>query len=289
MNVHITGGTGFLGPFVVTGLIHRGHKVTALVRSEASARIALGLGATPLRGDLDQPESVKAVFAQAAPDVLVNVASLGFGHAPAIIEAAESAGIRRAVFVSTTSIFTGLNPASKDTRCEAERLIRASNLSWTIIRPTMIYGTPGDRNMVRLLRLTKKSALIPLPRGGKGLQQPVHVQDVAVAIVVAAESPAPAGRTYDVAGPVPLSLRKVCEEAANAVGRAPRFVSVPLWPLEVGMRLIEYTGFRMPVKSEQLRRLAEDKAFDISAAQRDLAFSPRAFRDGIRDEAAQLE
>jgi nucleoside-diphosphate-sugar epimerase len=289
MKVHVTGGTGFLGPFVVKRLIDRGHKVTALVRSDASARLTSDLGAAPLRGNLDQPESVKAVFAEADPDVLVNVASLGFGHAPAIIDAAESAGIRRGVFVSTTSIFTSLNATSKGTRTEAERMIQASGLSWTIIRPTMIYGAPGDRNMFRLLRFTQRNALIPLPRGGRGLQQPVHVEDVAAAIVVAAESSAASGRIYDVAGPVPLSLRQVCEEAANAVGRAPKFVSVPLWPLEMGIRLVECARFRVPVKSEQLRRLAEDKAFDISAAQRDLAFSPRAFHDGIRDEATHLE
>ena len=46
-------------------------------------------------------------------DALVNIASLGFGHADSIIRAAQEAGIRRAVFVSTTAIFTQLNAKSK--------------------------------------------------------------------------------------------------------------------------------------------------------------------------------
>jgi nucleoside-diphosphate-sugar epimerase len=289
MNVHITGGTGFLGGFVVKRLLERDHRVTVLVRSDLSARVATELGATPVQGNLDNPPSVVAAFSEVVPDVLVNVASLGFGHAPAIIESAESVGIERALFVSTTSIFTELEPASKETRLLAEQLIQTSNLKWTIVRPTMIYGAPGDRNMARLLRFAKRSALIPLPGGGKGLQQPVHVEDLARVIVRATESSEAVMKIYDVAGPEPLSLRDVVVEAAGAVGRTPRFVPVPMWPLQAGMRLIEHTGVRAPVSAEQMSRLAEHKVFDISAARRDLDFRPRSFRDGIRDEAAQLE
>ncbi|NEP55932.1 MAG: hypothetical protein F6K31_02765 [Symploca sp. SIO2G7] len=42
-------------------------------------------------------------------------------------------------------------------RQEAEAAIRNSKLDYTILRPTMIYGTPSDRNMVRLLRLIERS------------------------------------------------------------------------------------------------------------------------------------
>ena len=82
---------------------------------------------------------------------------------PAIIAAAEQAGIGRAVFVSTTAVTTALPSPSKQIRLAAERQIRYSRLQWTIIRPTMIYGAAGDRNLSRLLRLLSRTRALPCP------------------------------------------------------------------------------------------------------------------------------
>ena len=105
-----------------------------------------------LTGDLDDHAELPRVFASARGGALVNLASLGFGHAPAIVAAARAAGLDRAVFVSTTAVTTSLPSRSKRIRLEAERHIRDSGLAWTILRPTMIYGAAGDRNLSRLLR-----------------------------------------------------------------------------------------------------------------------------------------
>jgi uncharacterized protein YbjT (DUF2867 family) len=286
--VLVTGGSGFLGGHVIPLLVRRGDAVTALARSTTAASRVAGLGATPVSGDLDDPASVDHAFAASGADTLVSLASLGFGHAPTIVAAAEDAGIKRAVFISTTAIFTNLNARSKEMRQGAEAVIEASALEWTIIRPTMIYGTPQDRNMVRLLRLLKRTPFVPVPGGGHRLQQPVHVKDLARAVVAALDTPAAIGRSYDAAGPEPLTFRQVIEEAAEAVGRRPRLVPVPLAPVAASLRLYERVVDRPRIKAEQLERLAEDKAFDISAARQDLAFEPRSFTEGIGQEAAML-
>ncbi len=285
MKVHVTGASGFLGGHVVTQLLAGGHSVSALARSERSARRVGELGAIPIAGDLDDAGSLDAAFAASEAEALVNVASLGFGHAPAIVSAAEDAGLKRAVFVSTTAVFTTLNASSKSVRLAAEETIRDSALDWTIIRPTMIYGTPADRNMARLLRMIRRSPVVPLPARGRGLQQPVHVDDVARAIVAAMESPLAAGKAYDVAGPEPLSLRQVIQEAAAAVGGSPRLVSVPLAPAVAAATVYERIVPRPRLTAEQIRRLGEDKVFDISAARRDLAYDARPFSVGIAEEA----
>lgn len=284
----MTGGSGFLGGRVIPALVAAGYEPTALVRTSAAAERVEALGATPIAGDLDDPASIDAAFTESGADALVNLASLGFGHAPTIVAAAEEAGLKRAVFVSTTSIFTRLATASKPVRQAAEDTIQASGLDWTIVRPTMIYGTPGDRNMARLLRGLRRLPALPLPGGGRGLQQPVHVDDLAAAIVGALDRPASIHRAYDVAGPEPLSLRAVVEEAAQAVDRHPRLVSMPLRPTVALVRLYEMAAPSPRLKSEQIARLAEDKAVDIGPARVDLGFDPRPFADGIRAEAALL-
>lgn len=287
MRLLVTGGSGFTGQRVVRLAVEQGHEVLALARSSVAADRLRSLGAEPVAGDLDDPASLDAAFGCGA-DALVNVASLGFGHAPAVVSAAEDAGLRRAVFVSTTAVTTALPAPSKALRLAAEDTVRSSALDWTIVRPTMIYGAAGDRNLSRLLALLRKAPVLALPGGGLRLQQPVHVEDLAGAILAAVTSAAAVGQVYDVAGPEPLSFRDLVLQAGQAVGRRPLLLGVPLRPTIAAVRAYERVAPRPRLKAEQLERLAEDKAFDIDPARRDLGYAPRSFADGIAAEAAAL-
>jgi uncharacterized protein YbjT (DUF2867 family) len=287
LRLMVTGGSGFLGGYVLREAARRGHQTVALARSEAAAAAVTALGALPVTGDLAEPPSLAAAFASTRCDVLVNLASLGFGHAPAIITAAERAGLRRAVFVSTTAVMTRLPAPSRRVRVAAEQRIRASGLDWTILRPTMIYGDPGDRNLSRLLSLLCRAPVLPVP-GGDHLQQPVHAADVASAVLAAAERPAAAGHTYDVAGPEPLTFTKLLQTSASAVASRTRFVPVPLSPVVAIARGYELLARHPKIRVEQLRRLAEDKAYAIDEAVRDLGYAPRSFAAGIHAEARAM-
>jgi uncharacterized protein YbjT (DUF2867 family) len=287
MKLMITGGSGFLGGYVLREAARRGHRTVALARSEAAAAAVTALGALPITGDLNDAHSLLDAFAAKRCDVLVNLASLGFGHASVIIAAAERAGIPRAVFVSTTAVTTTLAATSRRVRLAAEQGIRASALDWTILRPTMIYGDPGDRNLSRLLPLLRRAPVLPLP-GGRHLQQPVHAADVADAVLAAAERPAAAGHTYDVAGPEPLTFAELLRTSARAVASRTRFVPVPLSPVVAAARGYELVSRNPRIRVEQLRRLAEDKAFAIDDAVRALGYAPRSFADGIHAEARAM-
>jgi uncharacterized protein YbjT (DUF2867 family) len=294
MRLLVTGGSGFLGGYVLREASRRGHETVALARSPAAARAVADRGAQPVAGNLDDTGNpsdaarLDRVFAAAQCEVLVNLASLGFGHAPAVVAAASEAGIGRAVFMSTTAVTTTLAAPAKRVRLAAEQRIRASALKWTILRPTMIYGAPGDRNLSRLLILLRRALLLPVPGGGGHLQQPVHVADVADAVLSAVERPATAGATYDVAGPVPLTFDELLRTSARAVASRTRFVPVPLTPVVAVVRGYERLSPRPRIRAEQLLRLAEHKAYVIDSAARDLGFSPRPFAAGIRAEAQAM-
>jgi len=288
MRLLVTGGSGFLGGYVLREAASRGHETVALARSAAAARAVAGRGAQPVTGDLDAAGELAGVFAAARCDALVNLASLGFGHGPAIVAAARQAGIRRAIFVSSTAVTTTLAAPTKRVRLAAEQCIRDSGLDWTILRPTMIYGAPGDRNLSRLLAVLARTPMLPVPGGGRHLQQPVLVADVADAVLAAAERPGTAGSCYDVAGPEPLTFAELLRISARAVASRTRFVPVPLTPLVAMARGYERLSHHPKIRAEQLRRLAEDKAFVIEDAERDLGYAPHPFPAGIRAEAEAM-
>ncbi len=271
--VVVTGATGFTGRRVVRALTAGGHRVTAFVRT-SSDRASLPAGVGVAVGDLARPETLEAALRDG--DALVNVASLGFGHAPGIVAAARSAGIGRSVFVGTTAVRTTLPTASKAVRLEAERVVLEGGIGATLLRPTMIYGAPGDRNLERLLRFVRRSPIVPVPGGGGGLQQPVHVEDVAGAIATVTPRGDLAGRAFDVAGPTPMTFRALLE-AVVAVLRLRRLL-VPVPALLA----------RVVASREQIARLAEDKSCDVREAAGAFGYAPRAFEVGIRAEAVAL-
>ena len=94
MRLLVTGGSGFLGGYVLDEAARRGHETVALARSEAAAGAVARRGAQPLTGDLDDPAAAAAAFGAARCEALVNLASLGFGHAPAIVAATQGGGHR---------------------------------------------------------------------------------------------------------------------------------------------------------------------------------------------------
>jgi nucleoside-diphosphate-sugar epimerase len=269
----LVGGTGFLGSHVAARLAGRDDLVVLVRRTSDTACLPPGV---LLRvGDLNADLPLEGV------DTLVYCASMGFGHVPPLVAQLEACGVRRAVFVSTTAIFTRLPAASRAVRLKAEEAVQASRLDWTILRPTMIYGTQRDRNISRLLGWLSRWPVAPVC--GDGLWQPIYVEDLADAVVAALDSSNAVGQAYNLAGgPPALRFSELVRTAARALGREVLLVPVPL---RLAIALARLTGV---VKPEQVLRLAEDKAFSSPEAMRDFGFAPRTFEEGVRLEVSQL-
>jgi uncharacterized protein YbjT (DUF2867 family) len=286
MKVLVTGATGFTGSRVVPLLLENGYEVRCFVR-ETSDRSPLS--ALPVEwaiGDLSNPQALTSALR--GVDALVNIASLGFGHADNIITSAKEAGVKRGIFISTTAIFTQLNAGSKSTRLAAEEAIQASGLDYTILRPTMIYGSPRDRNMWRLIRLLRITPIMPIFGDGESLQQPIFVDDVAQAVLLALQTDSTIRRSYNIAGKAPLTYNQVIDTVASALGRRVWKLHLPYMPIVRVLQITERLGLRLPIKAEQVLRLNENKAFSYEEAERDFGFSPRGFGEGIGAETAFL-
>jgi nucleoside-diphosphate-sugar epimerase len=76
--------------------------------------------------------------------------------------------------------------------------------------------------------------------------------------------------------------------AAGALGRKPRIVRVPLEPARRVLAAAEALRLPLPVRSEQVLRLREDKAYPYDKAKRELGYAPRTFEEGVALETARL-
>lgn len=287
MKIFVTGATGFTGSRVVPLLLKSGYEVRCLYRA-ASDRSHLPQPEIDWAlGDVSNTESL--ISAMQGTDVLVNIASLGFGHAESIVNAAKNAGIQRAVFISTTAIFTQLNAPSKKIRVAAELAIETSGLNYTILRPTMIYGSPRDRNMWRLIKFMRLSPIVPVFGDGKYLQQPIFVDDVAAAVLGCLRSDVTIGRSYNIAGKYPLTYNEVIDTIAKAMNKRVWKLYIPSKPVVSLLKFFEKIRIPLPIKAEQVLRLNENKDFPYAEAQKDFGFSPLSFEEGVGLELSSLK
>ena len=282
MKVLVTGATGFTGSRIVPLLLNSGYQVRCLTRATSDRSPLSALTVEWVTGDLANAESFTTALR--GVDALVNIASLGFGHAESIVRAAKEAGVKRGIFISTTAIFTQLNAGSKSIRLAAEEAIQASGLDYTILRPTMIYGSERDRNMWRLIRLLKITPIMPIFGDGESLQQPIFVDDVAQAVVLALKTDATIGKSYNIAGKDPLTYNQVIDTVSMALGKRVWKLHLPYMPIVRALQFTERMRLPLPIKAEQVLRLNENKAFSYEDAQKDFGFSPRSFEEGIRAE-----
>jgi nucleoside-diphosphate-sugar epimerase len=286
VKVLVTGASGFAGSFTVQALLEKKINVRCFVRRSSCLNFIPTTKVEIAFGDLRRSETLQEALR--GTDAIVNIASLAFGHAPGIVSAIRRAGIKRCLFISTTAIFTQLNAASKGVRMAAEQKIVESGLDYTILRPTMIYGSSRDRNIWRLIRYLDKFPIIPIFGSGNNLQQPVYVGDVAQGITKALLTEVTHGKSYNIAGAIPITYNEMIDTVSALLGRKINKIHLPVKPVTLGLSFMEKAGVTFPIKTEQVLRLNEDKNFDYSNATRDFGYQPRTFRDGVRLELGEL-
>ncbi len=256
--------------------------ITCFVRSRSDVSFLSALGMSLYVGDVSDSRSLQGALSP-------GVSYVDMTHPrfyPASVDALLRSGVQRAYFVTTTGMFSRYNQFAQMYR-DNEALIRASGLTYTILRPTMIYGTPRDKNMNRLVRFLSRSPIAPVVGAGRALMQPVHVDDLAAGIVAAINERHTENEDYNLAGPQAVPFRQIIRTIATLLGRRIRLVNIRGREAAVIARWAGHVpGF--PVTEEQVLRLLEDKAFDITKPRKELHYHPRTFSEGIASEIASM-
>ena len=274
----VTGATGYTGPYVVEALMRAGERVRALVRPSSDPERVRELGAEVWVGDLEDERSV--LDALDGAEAVLGVSHIR--HAPALVRACATRGVTRGVFFSSCRIFSRTPSRTVKELMDGEAAVAQSNLDYTILRPTMIYGPGEDRNLSRIRQHIRRHRVIPVFGSGERLQQPVFVKDVALAAARVTRISATIRKTYTLAGPRPIPYAGLIDAIAAAEGRWIVKIYLPVrasaWFAGVWGRL----SGEPRLTAEQVRRFDEEKAFDIEEARRDFDFEPIPFEEGLR-------
>jgi nucleoside-diphosphate-sugar epimerase len=146
----------------------------------------------------------------------------------------------------------------------------------------MIYGAEGEDNVRRLAALLRRLPVLPLPSGGRSLVQPIHQSDVTRAILAALEHAWTGPHSLVIAGPEPMSYQEFLSAVAAATGMPrPRTMTLPAGPLIALARLTRFIPGLPTIEAAEIRRLLEDKAFDIAPMRAVLGFTPISLAEGL--------
>lgn len=277
----VAGGTGFTGERLVRRLVDRGYKVLVLTRHTDGpiSRALADYGAIIREGDCSRRWTLWETLEGC--DALVSCSHTRY--AEACVQACRTMGVSRLIVMSSTRRFTHFPDRTSQEVIEGEAAVAVSNLDWTILRCTMIFGGSRDRNVTRLVEWFRKHGYFPVFGRGTSLVQPVYVEDVVDALVTAVEGEDSVGHAINLAGPTAIDFQKFLSEISRAVrGRPPVFIGIPFSLALAGAILAEPMLHRYEITPAMIRRLNEDKHCSIHVAEEILGFRATPFGQALR-------
>ena len=273
--VHIIGASGRSGIALSRSLSADNVSLVPVVRDPAKWRLA-GIAVPARLADLTDAARLR----DALRDATHIVSCAHARHTAAVLAAAPSDA--RFVFLGSTRKFTRWPDAHGNGVLAGEAAFVTSGRSGMMLHPTMIYGAQGEDNVQRLAAMLRRLPIVPLPSGGSALVQPIHQDDVTRAIRAALDRAWQGPNTLVIAGPAPLPYADFVRAVARASGRRqPRIVALPAGGLMTIAGILRYIPLLPGIDPAEVRRLLEDKSFDVQPMIETLGFTPISLQDGL--------
>jgi nucleoside-diphosphate-sugar epimerase len=257
--VLVTGSDGFLGRHLVPYLAAQGYEVIAASRTESNLEgpnmvtaslpdLSIPFDWQPLLTRCDAVVHLAGIAHTFAEDDLYD--RVNHGATEALAGAAFRSGTHL-VFVSSIAAQSGsfsdheltendpptpINAYGRS-KLGAEAAIRASGVTFTILRPVVIYGEGEKGNFASVHKISRLP--IPLPFGGLTAQRSVlSVQNFCSAVTVALANYRARGEIFIVSDPKPLTLSEIIARYRASLGRSPWLIRIPERWLELLIRAI---------------------------------------------------
>jgi nucleoside-diphosphate-sugar epimerase len=285
----ITGGTGAMGSVLVRKLSERGFRLRVLtLPGDTNAdRLREAYGVDVRFGTIASADDchglcdgVTAVIHLAAV-IIANDHSLytsvnAGGTRNIVAEAAAAGGVSHFIHVSSASVlYPKATPYSISKRL-AEDFVRTSDLSWTIVRPTLVYGKQGGQEFDMFLSYLRRFPAVPFIGSGSALKRPVFVDDVVDGLVKLACMKTGKNNIYNFSGATSVSILDFSRLCLTLLGKETKpIVHLPVW-LCMGLAGIMNRLLKNPpLKWSVIAGVTQDANLDPAEAIRDIGYSPR--------------
>ena len=280
----VFGGAGFIGRQVVQRLAREEWVVRVVTRDPLGARGMHTMGRVGQIAGLAADVTDETGVARAVEGAGVVVNCVGIlhgkfdavqGEGPARIgRLAKAAGVERVVHISAI----GANAASESSYARSKAAGEAGLLgafpAATILRPSIVFGE-DDAFFNRFAQIGSLLPFMPVICGETKFQ-PVHVGDVADAVMAALADPATMGKTYELGGPRVWTFRELLAFIVKETGRKRPLVNIPLGLARIQAKLAELLP-NPPLTQDQLILLQRDNVVSHEAMTlTDLGIKPAA-------------
>jgi len=279
-HVTVFGGTGFLGRRIVAALLAAGREVRVATRHPENGEAARDSRVESIAADVRDPEAVTR--AVQGTDAVVNAVALyveaqGLDfesvHVRGARNVAEAAEGRPLAHISGIGASETSPSAYVRARARGEDGVREACRNAIILRPSVLFG-PNDSFLSTLDAVTRLP-LVPLFGRGDTRLQPVHVDDLAKAVVHAMDDPAATGRIFELGGAGTYRYREILGLVMAVRGRRRWLVPVPfsVWHLLAAIAAVLPS---QPLTRDQVLLIREDNVASPDAPGfAELGIAPR--------------
>lgn len=202
-------------------------------------------------------------------------------------ELLQELGATKVIGLSSTSQFTKTESSSVAEEETVRKLVQgeqqlqywaaANNITWVVLRPTLIYGRGNDRNLSEIVKIIKKIRFFPLFGKAQGLRQPIYVDDVAKACALAMQSPKACNKAYNISGAEQLTYKEMVRRVFVALGLKPRLLSINLGLFNLALVFLHLIPRYRNWNADMVLRMNRDMVFDHQQATQDFNFNPQSF------------
>ncbi|MDX1616241.1 MAG: NAD-dependent epimerase/dehydratase family protein [Candidatus Promineifilaceae bacterium] len=315
MKAFVTGGTGFLGHHVVRKLVERDYEVYALTRSKQGEAELHSLGAIPVHGDINDPDSMREAMQDS--DVVFHVAgwykigsdewmeaeAINVAGTRSVLGLAWDLGVPKIIHTSTVAVYGDTKGELVDENYfqGGPFLSEYDRTKWLahykvaqpmiergapiiIVAPGGVYG-PGDHMMtIDLMELFYAGKLPAVPAPGFTWTY-AHVEDIAEGLILAAEK-GEIGETYILAGPA-IPLGEMVDFWGQITGRKAPLLRVPASILQAFKPIVSALETIVPlpefVSSEAIDVLNATYMARADKARVELDWHPRSLQEGMSE------